>query len=288
MESPWNNWINPIALQIGPVSIHWYGLMYLAAFVFAYLFLKYSRAGKALPLENNQKDNLLISAILGIILGGRLGYILFYNLPFYLENPAKMLALWEGGLSFHGGLIGTVVALWLYLHFHNRRRAAKQELLRLLQIGDVAVLIAPIGIMLGRLGNFINAELYGRISENGQFCLNFPSDPVYCRYPSQLFEAAGEGALLFAILYALSRATKILAKPGQLSAAFLMLYGLIRTLIEYSREPDAQIGYLTGGPGFLAGLSLGQLLSLLTALFGALLLAWLNRPALKSKAHHSK
>lgn len=285
MESPWNNWINPIALQIGPISINWYGLMYLAAFIFAYLFLKYSRAGKALPLEDSQKDNLLISAILGIILGGRLGYILFYNLPFYLENPAKMLALWEGGLSFHGGLIGTVIALWLYLHFHNRRRrATRQETTRLLQIGDVAVLIAPIGIMLGRLGNFINAELYGRISENGQFCLNFPSDPVYCRYPSQLFEAAGEGALLFAILYALSRATKILAKPGQLSAAFLMLYGLIRTLIEYSREPDAQIGYLIGGPGFLAGLSLGQLLSLLTALFGALLLAWLNQPA--DSTHH--
>lgn len=284
MESPWDNWINPIAMQLGPIAIHWYGLMYLTAFIFGYLFLKHSRAGRALPLENNEKDNLLISAILGIILGGRLGYILFYNLPFYLENPAKMLALWEGGLSFHGGLIGTVVALWLYLHFHNRRRRShKRETMRFLQIGDVAVLIAPIGIMLGRLGNFINAELYGRVSENGQFCFNFPTDPVFCRYPSQLFEAAGEGIVLFAILYALSRATKILQNPGRLSAAFLILYGLIRTLIEYTREPDAQIGYLIGGPGFLAGLSLGQLLSLLTALFGALLLAGLTRRPHQSK-----
>ena len=284
MTSPWLNWINPIAIQLGPVAIHWYGLMYLFAFIFAYLFLKYSLAGKALPLEDNQKDNLLISAILGIILGGRIGYILFYNLPFYLENPAKMLALWEGGLSFHGGLIGTVLAIWLYLHFHNvKRRAAKQETTRLLQIGDVAVLIAPIGILLGRIGNFINAELYGRVSENNQFCFNFPSDPVYCRYPSQLFEAAGEGVLLFAILYALSRFTKILKTPGQLSAAFLLLYGLIRTFIEYSREPDQQIGYLIGGPGLFQGLSLGQLLSLITALLGALLLAEISRRKNQSK-----
>lgn len=284
MTSPWLNWLNPIAIQLGPIAIHWYGLMYLFTFIFAFLFLKYSRAGKALPLEENQKDNLLISAILGIIVGGRLGYILFYNLPFYLQNPAKMLALWEGGLSFHGGLIGTIIAIWLYLHFHNKkRRAAKQDIIRLLQIGDVAVLIAPIGILLGRIGNFINAELYGRISENNQFCVNFPSDPVYCRYPSQLFEAAGEGILLFAILYTLSRVTKILKSPGQLSATFLLLYGLIRTFLEYYREPDAQIGYLLGGPGFFQGLSLGQLLSLITALLGAFLLVHLTKKKARAK-----
>lgn len=288
MPSPWLNWLNPIAIQLGPVAIHWYGLMYLATFIFAFLFLKYSRAGKALPLEENQKDNLLISAILGIIVGGRLGYILFYNLPFYLQNPGKILALWEGGLSFHGGLIGTVIAIWLYLHFHNKkRRAAQKEILQLMQIGDVAVLIAPIGILLGRIGNFINAELYGRISENNQFCINFPSDPVYCRYPSQLFEAAGEGVLLFIVLYLLSRFTKILKHPGQLSAVFLLLYGLIRTFIEYSREPDAQIGYLLGGPGFLQGLSLGQLLSLLTSLAGLLLLAHLTQKKRRTAHSHT-
>lgn len=283
MPSPWLNWINPVALQIGPLSVHWYGLMYLLTFIFAYLFLKYSRAGKALPLDSNQKDNLLISGILGIILGGRIGYILFYNLPFYLQNPLKMLAVWEGGLSFHGGLIGLVAAIWLYLHFHNKkRRADKQEIIKLLEVGDVMALIAPIGILLGRIGNFINAELYGRISENNQFCINFPSDPVYCRYPSQLFEAAGEGVLLFAILYILSRTTKILKYPGRLSGAFLMLYGIIRTLIEYTREPDPQIGYLIGGPGFFQGLSLGQLLSMITALLGALLLAYLTQKNRKS------
>ncbi len=285
MNNPWINWINPVALQIGPLAIHWYGIMYLITFFISYMFLRYSRAGKALPLDDGQKDNLLIFVILGIILGGRLGYILFYNLPFYLQHPEKMIALWEGGLSFHGGLIGSAVAITLYIHFHhkNHRKKGTTSTLHFLQIGDLTCLVAPLGLMFVRLGNFINAELYGRISPGGNWCINFPSDPANCRFPSQLFESAGEGLLLFLFLYILTVKTNILKHTGYLSAAFLTLYGLIRTFLEYFREPDVQVGYLLGGPGFLAGLSLGQLLSLLMALCGLALLARLS-----SRAKHTK
>jgi len=279
MPNPWLNWISPIALQIGPVAIHWYGVMYLLTFIISYLFLKYHRLGKALPLDESQKDNLLISIILGIILGGRLGYILFYNLPYYLQNPGKIIALWEGGLSFHGGMIGSAVAIALYIHFHHRlhRKKGTTSTLTFLQIGDIAGLVAPLGLTLVRLGNFINAELVGRISPDGRFCLYFPSDPANCRYPSQLFESAGEGLFLFLILYMLTRRTSITKHTGYLSAAFLTFYGMIRIFLEYFREPDPQVGYLVGGPGFLAGLSLGQLLSVLTVLAGIIMFTWLRK-----------
>ncbi len=259
------NWINPIIFQIGPVSIHWYGLMYVLAFSFAYLFLQYSKIGKALKLNNTDKDNLLISAILGIILGGRIGYILFYNFNYYSKNWTKIFALWEGGLSFHGGLIGVIIAFLIYIHFHNKKSSNK---INFLKITDITVLIAPIGIFLGRIGNFINGELYGRINKTNSFCLNFPTEPLNCRYPSQLFEAFGEGLILFIILYLISKKT---TKPGVLSSLFLLFYGLIRFIIEYFREPDSQIGYILGQEGFLKGLSLGQILSLLTAITGFVL-----------------
>lgn len=271
-------WINPVAIQIGPLSIHWYGLMYLTAFIIGYIFLQYSKAGKKLHLTSNQKDNLLISGILGVILGGRLGYILFYNLPFYLENPAKMIALWEGGLSFHGGVIGTAIALATYLYVTNKKATHKTTFL---QITDIIVLVAPLGLMLGRIGNFINAELYGRISPSGTFCINFPTDPTNCRYPSQLFQSAIEGLLLFIILYTITRKTKIQKHPGLLSALFLILYGILRFFLEYYREPDPQLGYLLGGQGFLQGLSMGQILSILTALAGAGMWIYLTKKKAK-------
>lgn len=282
------NWINPVFLQIGPIFIHWYGLMYVLTFIFAYFFLKKSALGKKLPLDANQKDNLLISAIIGIILGGRIGYVLFYNLPYYFQNPSKILAVWEGGLSFHGGLIGTILAIALYVIIHNRHKAVPK--LHFLPIADIAVLLAPVGIFLGRIGNFINGELYGRISTTG-FCLNFPTDPNNCRYPSQLFESFGEGLLIFLILYIYSKKNKVSDHPGRLSALFLILYGLVRTFLEFFREPDAQIGYLLGGPTFFQGLTLGQLLSLLTALAGLIIFFLLKKHTPKTShttSHHHK
>lgn len=260
------NWINPAIFKIGPISIHWYGLMYVLAFSFAYLFLQNSKSGKALKLNHSDKDNLLICAILGIILGGRIGYILFYNFNYYLNNWPKIFAIWEGGLSFHGGLIGVITTFLIYIYFHNKKSPNK---IKFLEITDITVLIAPIGIFLGRIGNFINGELYGRINKINNICFNFPTDPSNCRYPSQLFEAFGEGFFLFIILYLIS---KKITKPGILSSIFLLFYGLIRFIIEYFREPDSQIGYILGEEGFLKGLSLGQILSLLTAIAGLILI----------------
>ncbi len=245
--------INPILLQIGPLTIHWYGLMYVLTFAISWWALQRSK----LPLNPTQKDNLLITLILGIIIGGRLGYILFYNLSYYLQSPLKTVAIWEGGLSFHGGAIGIAIAAWIYLKTHKNRSP-----LTFFHLSDFIVTIAPIGIFLGRIGNFINSELYGRISPNNQFCLNFPTDPTNCRYPSQLFEALGEGLIIGLILFLAHRHKKFSTHPGRLTGLFLILYGLIRTLLENFRAPDPQIGYLLGG------LTLGQILSLMTVIIG--------------------
>ena len=270
-------WPNPILLQIGPVAIHWYGLMYALTFLIAYYILQRSKPGRALPLTINQKDNLLISIIIGIILGARLGYIIFYNATYYLSNPLKILAVWEGGLSFHGGVIGTIIAALLFTGWHKKRHGKNPEpKISFFQITDIAVLITPIGIMLGRIGNFINAELYGRISPTGNFCLNFPTDPANCRYPSQLFESASEGLLLLIIMFTLARRNH---KPGQLSGVFLILYGIIRFINEFFREPDVQLGFIANIPG-LAAITMGQILSAILILVGLItLIAIRKKPA---------
>jgi len=237
-----NSWfINPILAQIGPVSIHWYGVMYAVAFMLGYLYFHYSKHGKSMPLNSDQKDLFLAYVIGGILLGGRLGYILFYNLPYYLQNPLKIFAVWEGGMSIHGGILAVGLAiLWF----------SKKYKVKLFELSDAVCAIAPLGIMFGRLGNFINGELYGRVAT--QWCLYFPSDPQNCRYPSQLLESFMEGLLLFIVLYFIR---KKFPKPGYTSAAFLFFYGIFRIFIEFFREPDPQIGFLPGG------ITQGQLLS---------------------------
>lgn len=227
--------------EIGPLKAHWYGFMYALAFIFGYLFLNYSAIGKRLKLTSGQKDILAAAVILGVLLGGRIGYILFYNLPFYLENPLKILAVWEGGMSMHGGVIGVILALLIF------GRKFKTGLLRL---GDVITTIVPLGVMLVRIGNFINGELYGRTADS--FCLHFPADPDNCRYPSQLLQAALEGFLLFVILYITGKKTE---KTGVVSGLFLVLYGVFRIFAEFFREPDPQIGFLWNI------ITMGQLLS---------------------------
>lgn len=273
-------WPSPILIQIGPVAVHWYGIMYALTFLIAYYILQKSKPGRALPLTANQKDNLLISIIIGIILGARLGYIIFYNAAFYLANPLKILAIWEGGLSFHGGVIGTIIAALLFVHWHHKHHGKNPEpKISFFQITDIAVLITPVGIMLGRIGNFINAELYGRISPSGNFCLNFPSDPANCRYPSQLFESASEGLLLLIIMFMLVRKHR---QPGQLSGIFLILYGIIRSINEFFREPDAQLGFVANIPG-LTGITMGQILSAILILVGIITLIAIRK---KPAPHH--
>jgi phosphatidylglycerol:prolipoprotein diacylglycerol transferase len=248
---------NPVMFSIGPVKAHWYGFMYAVSFFLGYLWLFYSKRGK--QLDNRLKDPLILYVILGIVLGGRIGYILFYNLSYFFANPLKIIAVWEGGMSFHGGLLGTAAALALFV---------KKYKVKFWVLGDIVTSFAPVGLFFAKIGNFINGELYGRIAQN--FCLHFPSDPANCRYPSQLLEAFLEGIVLFIILHFISRKTK---KTGIISAWFLALYGLFRIIVEFVREPDAHIGFLFG---FMTE---GQLLSSFMLICGtALLLAARKKP----------
>ncbi len=254
--TPW--YFTPVLFNIGPVAIHWYGLMYALSFLIGYFWLQKSKIAKRLPLDEAQKDNLLIAIILGVLLGGRLGYIIFYNLAYYLQNPAKVLAVWEGGMSFHGGILGVALGFWIF---------SKKYKVRFLELSDVITAIAPIALFLGRIGNFINGELYGRVAGSSNFaqkiCLHFPTDPINCRYPSQLFESFFEGLVLFAIVYFVSRKTK---ETGVTTSVFLTGYGVFRFIIEFFREPDAQIGYI------LKYFTEGQILSAVMILAGGILL----------------
>lgn len=237
--------LDPVLLQIGPVAIRWYGLMYALSFAGMFWYFARSRRIKAMGLTATDRENVWFSGVLGVLLGGRLGYVLFYNFSYYLANPLKIFAVWEGGMSFHGGMLGVIFAVLWWCKRHKKS---------FLQLIDVIILPLPLTLFLGRMGNFINGELYGRISPDNTWCMVFDTDPGNCRYPSQLFEGFGEGILLFFFLFLMSRWTKI---PGVLSALFLVGYGVIRFLIEFVREPDAQIGYYFGW------LTQGQILSTL-------------------------
>lgn len=247
--------INPIMFEIGPLKPRWYGFMYALSFLLGYLYLKKAKIAK--DIDNNQKDTLLLIIILGVLLGGRLGYILFYNLSYYLQNPLKIFALWEGGMSFHGGLIGTTVGLIWF---------AKKYRHNLFHLGDIITSFAPVALFLGRIGNFINGELYGKIANN--YCLYFQTDPQNCRYPSQLLEAFLEGFVLFIIVQIIAKKH---TQPGIVTSFFLIFYGIFRIVAELFREPDSQIGYI------LKYFTEGQILSLLMVIIGTIMLYLLTR-----------
>ena len=252
-------YIDPVLLKIGPLQVHWYGVMYGIAFLIGYFWLQKSKLGKGLGLTGEQKDVFMLAVIAGVLLGGRLGYILFYNLPYYLSNPLKILAVWEGGMSFHGGFLGVLATMIWF---------SKKYKVTVLKLGDAITGIAPIGLFFGRIGNFINGELYGRIATD--WCLYFPADPKNCRYPSQLLEAFLEGLVLFLVLWIVRKYTH---KSGMTIVFFLIFYGIFRSFAEFFREPDAQIGFLPGG------ITEGQLLSLLMMLGGSILLWHLVKKA---------
>lgn len=247
--------INPIALSIGPIAIRWYSLAYIAGILFTLFWLK----------KTNQKDNFLSSkayddwivwAVLSVMLGGRIGYVLFYNFSYFLSNPLEIFAFWQGGMSFHGGLVGSIFGMWLY---------AKKYKIVFLKLTDVLAVAAPVGLFFGRLANFVNMELYGRIS-GSNFGVIFPNAGDLPRHPSQLYEAILEGILLFIILISLYHVKKIKEKNGCLSGLFLVFYGSFRILIENFREPDEQIGFLFNL------ITMGQLLSLPLILCGLILI----------------
>lgn len=233
--------INPIALQIGPLTIHWYGLMYLIGFALAW-WLGRQRLSQ-IGISAKAFEDLLFYGILGVIVGGRLGYVLFYHPVFYLNNPLDIIKIWDGGMAFHGGFLGVLVVMFAF---------ARRQGLSFWQVSDFIAPLVPLGLALGRLGNFINGELWGRVSTL-PWAMVFPHSDGLPRHPSQLYQMALEGVLLFAVLWLYANRSRPM---GRVSGLFLMGYGLLRFLVEYTREPDAHLGLLT------LNLSMGQWLSL--------------------------
>ncbi|CAN5310716.1 prolipoprotein diacylglyceryl transferase [soil metagenome] len=255
--------IDPVIFEIGPFVVRWYALSYIAAILFAIWYIKRLVANPALwagrtpTLAPVQVDDLLIYIALGIVLGGRIGYVLFYNPQHFLSHPADAIRMWEGGMSFHGGFLGVVAALILY----GRRTGARLD--RLLDLGAAT---APVGLGLGRVANFINGELYGRVSDV-PWAMIFPGDPTALpRHPSQLYEAGLEGLVLFTAVRIATHHFKALSRPGEASGIFALGYGICRIIAECFREPDVQLGYFAGF------LTMGMILSVPLILIGIWLL----------------
>ncbi len=240
--------IDPVALALGPVQIRWYALAYLAGILLGWMYIKrlLSLYGENPRPTKEHIDDFMTWAILGVILGGRLGYILFYNLSYYFEHPAQILRVWEGGMSFHGGFLGVITAIILFSLKHK---------INMLRLGDLIVCAVPIGLFFGRISNFINGELFGRVTDVS-WGIVFPYGGDLPRHPSQLYEAGLEGVLLFLVLFACSRVRAIRERSGLLAVIFIEGYALSRFIVEFFREPDAHVGYLVGG------LTMGQILSL--------------------------
>ncbi len=243
--------IDPVAIEIGPLAIRWYALAYITGILLGWWHMRKIAAQPPAIMTREQVDDLVVWATLGIIVGGRLGYVLFYKPLYFLQNPEQILAVWQGGMSFHGGALGVLVALLIFV----RRRK-----LPALQVADRVSCAAPIGLFLGRIANFINGELFGRPSDV-PWAMVFPAGGPVPRHPSQLYEAGLEGIVLFLVLFALRRAGW-LERPGRLFGAFLAGYGIARIVGEFFRQPDAFIGFLWGGVTY------GQLLSIPMALAG--------------------
>lgn len=249
--------INPVAVQLGPLAIHWYGLAYIAGIGLAWwLLLRRSQSGNVTWTEKDVGD-LVFWAALGAVLGGRVGYALFYNAGAYLDDPTAVFAVWRGGMSFHGGVLGFIFATAWFARSRQRP---------FLEVSDFLVPVVPVGLGLGRVANFVNQELWGAPTELpwGVVFTN-PAAGLLARHPSQLYEAILEGAVLFAIL---AWVTRVPRRTGVASGVFLFGYGCFRCLVEFVREPDAHIGFLADG-----WVTMGQVLSLPMVLTGAALLA---------------
>jgi phosphatidylglycerol:prolipoprotein diacylglycerol transferase len=271
------NQIDPIAFRLGPLAVHWYGIMYLLGFAVAwFLGQRRVRDGRLPGVDANGFGDLMFYGMLGVVLGGRIGYILFYDLPTYLAHPLQVFKIWEGGMSFHGGLLGVMVAAWLW---------SRKQKLHFFDVADFVAPLVPAGLGLGRLGNYINGELWGKPTD-GSWGVVFPQAPeiarlgldpaalraqfesgaldMFARHPSQLYQAGLEGVAMLCILWWYSR------KPRPryaVAGMFALLYGVFRFAVEFVRLPDPQIGYLAFG-----WLTMGQVLSLPLVLVG---LAWL-------------
>jgi phosphatidylglycerol:prolipoprotein diacylglycerol transferase len=258
---------DPVAISIGPIAIRWYALAYIGGIVLGWIYarslVKKERLwGGPAPITPVQLDDFILWVTIGIILGGRTGYVLFYNPAYFVQHPAEILQLWNGGMSFHGGFLGCVAAVMLFALKNN---------ISILSLGDITTAVAPIGILLGRIANFINSELWGRLADSSvPWAMVFPNGGPLPRHPSQLYEAGLEGILLFAILAIMIR-MGALKRPGLILGSFIAIYGLARITGEFFREPDPQLGFLWGG------LTMGMLLSVPMIIAGAILIVMARR-----------
>ncbi|TQI81952.1 prolipoprotein diacylglyceryl transferase [Serratia fonticola] len=271
---------DPVIFSIGPVSLHWYGLMYLVGFIFA-MWLAVRRANKpGSGWTKDEVENLLYAGFLGVFIGGRVGYVLFYNLPLFLDNPLYLFKVWDGGMSFHGGLMGVILVMFWF---------ARRTKRTFFQVSDFIAPLIPFGLGAGRLGNFINGELWGRVTTDTPWAMLFPgsrtediaiaaADPsllpllnqygVLPRHPSQLYELVLEGIVLFIILNLFIRKSRPM---GAVSGLFLIGYGIFRIIVEAFRQPDAQLGLFEGA------ISMGQILSVPMVIAGIIMMVWAYR-----------
>ncbi|MCI0468739.1 MAG: prolipoprotein diacylglyceryl transferase [Nitrospirae bacterium] len=261
--------INPEIVGIGPLSVRWYGTMYLLGFLASYLLVRYQIKKRNLQAKDGKQESQIAIAlvdsiysylIIGLLIGARFGYVLFYNLPFYIEHPLDVFAVWKGGMSFHGGLIGSLLAGFLF---------CRRFKLRFWEMSDLIIITAPVGIGLGRIGNFINGELYGRVS-SAPWAMIFPDGGNQPRHPSQLYEFLLEGAALFIILWTLRNKG---FRHGVITSLFMMLYGVFRFIVEFFREPDPQIGHILGL------ITMGQVLCLAMVISGSIIMYLATRKA---------
>lgn len=250
--------INPTLFNIGPLEIRWYGLMYFFSLIIGYLLLKRFLKFRAVELKKELYESLIFYIMLGVVIGGRLGYVIFYHPLYYLKNPLHIFTVWQGGMSFHGGALGVIIlGFWF----------CRKYKLRFYQLADPAMPLISIGLLLGRLGNFINGELYGRVTTL-PWGMIFPGSDGRPRHPSQLYEAFLEGILLFLISYLILRISQ---REGIVFWSWIGLYGLFRFLVEFLREPDAHLGFI------ISFLTMGQILSVAMIIAGIIGLSRLHQ-----------
>ncbi len=258
---------DPVLIDLGLFQIRWYSLAYIFGIVIGWIYalkiirISSNNSQNFNTIKKDDFDNLIVYLVLGIIFGGRLGYVIFYDFEYYSQNFLEIFKLWKGGMSFHGGLLGVVVVIFIF---------SKDKKINFFKCSDIVACVAPIGLFLGRIANFINGELYGKIS-NLPWAVIFPNAGNIARHPSQIYEAIFEGVLLFILINFLALKKKLLNKTGYISSLFLILYSVLRIFSENFREPDKHLGY------FLNYFSMGALLSILTLIFGLLILFFIKK-----------
>jgi len=253
--------IDPVLVDIGPISIRWYALAYITGLVLGWRYMIWLAKQPGSVVKPEHADDFLTWATFAVILGGRLGYVLFYNVEFYFAHPAEIFKTWQGGMSFHGGLLGVMVATIWFTRLNK---------IRFLSFMDLAAVVTPIGLFFGRLANFINSELWGRTTDV-PWAMVFPNGGPIPRHPSQLYEAGLEGLMMLVVLHLVWRKESLRSKPGVLTGVFMIGYGLSRMIVEMFRQPDAQLGYLIGGT------TMGQLLSIPMVLVGVSVIVYAHK-----------